>query len=923
MTSEYTDFIGMLLLAAVWGYTNVWMAKATREKKDNVKKDGMDTSRKTQLKPWYLRPFVDLWGHFKNWRFLLPFALNQSASVVFLYFVIKTDLSKAVCTINSLTFIFTGLFGYFFFGEKLDLGPTLLGAAFILAGIEMFRHFLLGFLLIPVAVLSDTDYYILLGVKRDADDRTIRRAFKKLAITKHPDKDPDNPEAHNEFIKINRAYEVLKDPELRRKYDQFGEKGLKDNQESGNQYQSWEFYNDKFGIYDDDPEIVTLNRNDFQEKVISSGDFWFINFYSTFCSHCHDLAPTWREFARKFHGTIKVGAVNCAEDPVLCQSQHVRGYPSLVVYPEHAFFQGQRSLEALSEFVTDMIKVEIHHLTNRNYESLSTEWQPYLNRPWLVDFCGENDRCMDKIERKVLAHKLRDVVNVATVNCGESQDRLCEKLRSEGMAFYPAGKIDKDQEVLTNGFEINEIYNEVIDLLNPVPELSDQEYKTILDTMEEPKEKDVLVIFTTSDKVRNYQTGDYKKLPYLAEETIVRIADCGTLSDNCDGLQLGALPKVVLFRASGHYLISYGRKDTMEDALNFLRSAKKSSMISLTENLFDELHAKYDKDIETVWMIDFFAPWCHPCMLALTELSQLPEEIESRRVKVGIIDCDVYKRLCQEHLIQSYPTSMLFYGSQFPKLIGYHGKDQIIEFIQEAFHPSVVELNPISFDEFIVKKQDNEIWVVDFFAPWCGPCQQLAPEFKKAARIMQEQNDLISFGTVNCDEHKSLCTSNGIRGYPTVRVYKMNGGEAFDYPQNWWRDHRTMIQWFSQFLPSVVEDLNDETMEFAMNEDTKATWIIDYWAPWCSHCIQFAPVYEQAARMLEGQVKFGKVNCVDYAHICAQAGVQAYPTIKLYSQGRRNPAGGIRLHAQDANQLVDLTHRILGQYGWSHNREEL
>lgn len=46
------------------------------------------------------------------------------------------------------------------------------------------------------------------------------------------------------------------------------------------------------GIYDDDPEVVTLSRSDFQQQVTDSGDFWFINFYSTFCSHCHDLAPT-------------------------------------------------------------------------------------------------------------------------------------------------------------------------------------------------------------------------------------------------------------------------------------------------------------------------------------------------------------------------------------------------------------------------------------------------------------------------------------------------------------------------------------------------------------------------------------------------------------------------------------------------------
>lgn len=52
------------------------------------------------------------------------------------------------------------------------------------------------------------------------------------------------------------------DDELRKKYDTYGEEGLKDNHFS-NQYQSWNFYNEQFGIYDDDPEIITLSKADF------------------------------------------------------------------------------------------------------------------------------------------------------------------------------------------------------------------------------------------------------------------------------------------------------------------------------------------------------------------------------------------------------------------------------------------------------------------------------------------------------------------------------------------------------------------------------------------------------------------------------------------------------------------------------------
>lgn len=57
----------------------------------------------------------------------------------------------------------------------------------------------------------------------------------------------DDPTAHDNFLKLNRAYEVLKDDELRKKYDTYGEDGLKEDGPSGGGYQSWNYYEQDFG----------------------------------------------------------------------------------------------------------------------------------------------------------------------------------------------------------------------------------------------------------------------------------------------------------------------------------------------------------------------------------------------------------------------------------------------------------------------------------------------------------------------------------------------------------------------------------------------------------------------------------------------------------------------------------------------------
>ncbi len=71
--------------------------------------------------------------------------------------------------------------------------------------------------------MAGKDYYQVLGIKRNASDKEIKQAYRRLARKHHPDLNPDDKAAEAKFKEINAAYQVLSDPEKRKKYDQYGD----------------------------------------------------------------------------------------------------------------------------------------------------------------------------------------------------------------------------------------------------------------------------------------------------------------------------------------------------------------------------------------------------------------------------------------------------------------------------------------------------------------------------------------------------------------------------------------------------------------------------------------------------------------------------------------------------------------------------
>ena len=172
-------------------------------------------------------------------------------------------------------------------------------------------------------------------------------------------------------------------------------------------------------------------------------------------------------------------------------------------------------------------------------------------------------------------------------------------------------------------------------------------------------------------------------------------------------------------------------------------------------------------------------------------------------VKLGAVDADAHRELGGKYGVQGFPTIKVF-GLNKGKPTDYQGgrtaKDIVSGSIDAAKQVAnerlggksssggskssgssddgktdVVELTDSNFEDLVLNS--NELWLVEFFAPWCGHCKNLAPEWKRAA---SELKGTAKLGAVDATVHSKYAGKYGVKGYPTIFVF---GAGAKSEPQ--------------------------------------------------------------------------------------------------------------------------------------------
>lgn len=208
------------------------------------------------------------------------------------------------------------------------------------------------------------------------------------------------------------------------------------------------------------------------------------------------------------------------------------------------------------------------------------------------------------------------------------------------------------------------------------------------------------------------------------------------------------------------------------------------------------------------------------------------------------------------------------------------------------------------------------IAIVEFFAPWCGHCKSLAPEYEKAATLLK---GVVKIVAVDATVSQSLGQKYGVQGYPTLKVFGADKKSPTDY-----QGQRTTDAIVSEAMKSAnqlvkdrkkgksgggnsekasskpnpgsnsgskkasdVIELTDDNFQ-ALVMDSNDHWLVEFYAPWCGHCKNLAPEWETAAKELKGSVKLGAVDATVHTSLASKYEIKGFPTIKIFSAGPKS-----------------------------------
>ncbi|XP_039257318.2 protein disulfide-isomerase A4-like [Styela clava] len=205
---------------------------------------------------------------------------------------------------------------------------------------------------------------------------------------------------------------------------------------------------------------------------------------------------------------------------------------------------------------------------------------------------------------------------------------------------------------------------------------------------------------------------------------------------------------------------------------------EENGVLVLTDDNFDDAI----KD-QNVVLLEFYAPWCGHCKAFAAEYEKIAQTLKKDGIPVAKVDATQHKSVAGKYDVTGYPTIVILKNGEPIKYDGQRTEDAIIQRVKELSDPNwkpppeaVITLTDSNFNEVV----DNaNIILVEFYAPWCGHCKKLAPEYEAAAQELKKADPPIPLAKVDATAETEVAKRFDISGYPTMKLFRK--GQVYEY----------------------------------------------------------------------------------------------------------------------------------------------
>ncbi|KDQ59241.1 hypothetical protein JAAARDRAFT_33964 [Jaapia argillacea MUCL 33604] len=208
---------------------------------------------------------------------------------------------------------------------------------------------------------------------------------------------------------------------------------------------------------------------------------------------------------------------------------------------------------------------------------------------------------------------------------------------------------------------------------------------------------------------------------------------------------------------------------------------------------------------------------------------------------------------------------------------------------------NVLELVPDNWDGIIGQGKPA---LVEFFAPWCGHCKNLAPVYEELADAFVHAKDKVVIAKVDADgEGKPLGQKYGVKGYPTLKWFDASGephdyegGRDLDALANYITSNSGVRSKIKPPPPPSYQTLDSHNFDGVVLDKSKNA-LVAFTAPWCGHCKRMKPEFEKLGKDFQAENDCLIVNVDADAQgnkpLAEKYGITSFPTIKFFSKDNK------------------------------------